>query len=69
MVDIVDKKVREHGFQLPWHPSQVFTWILFAGDVLTFYFVDIVSLHHNLPLVLLLSIIYFILACGTVYYA
>jgi hypothetical protein len=68
MVDIVKRKVRHNGFDCPLHPSQVFAYLLFASDILSFYLVDLVSLHHISPLVIILGLIYFILACGTTYY-
>ena len=68
MVEIVKRKVRHNGLNMPLHPSQVFTWVLFAGDILSFYFIDLVSLQHISPLVISLGIIYFVLSCGTLYY-
>lgn len=68
MVEIVKRKVRHNGFDCPLHPSQVFSYLLFISDIVSFYMVDLVSLHHLSPLVITLGVIYLILACGTAYY-
>lgn len=68
MVDIENRKVRHNGFDLPLHPSQIFTYFLFLSDILTFFFIDLVSLSDNIVLAVCLGVAYLILAAGTVYY-
>jgi len=68
MVTIHKRKVRSNGFGCPLHPSQVFTYLLFTLDFLSFYLIDIVSLSHNTILISLLGSVYLILSVGTVFY-
>ena len=45
------------------------TWVIFVLDLYAFYFVDIVSLAHNVALATVLSITYFGILIIVVYYA
>jgi len=68
MVEIQKRPVRTNGFGCPLHPSQIFTYLLFFGDLCTYYGIDMVSYSHNKVLSVILSTIYAILAIGTSYY-
>tara|TARA_B110000285_G_scaffold203204_1_gene239117 strand:- start:2020 stop:2544 length:525 start_codon:yes stop_codon:yes gene_type:complete len=68
MVDIIERKVRNHGLECPLHPTQVLTYFIFGFDILSYYFIDMVSLAHNLPLIIALGTVYFICCIATTYY-
>ena len=68
MVEIQKRKVRKNGYACPYHPTQIFTFVLFFSDILSYFFIDLVSLAHNQVLVIVLGAIYIILALGTAYY-
>ena len=68
MVDIIERKVRNHGLECPLHPTQVLTYFIFGFDILSYYFIDMVSLAHNLPLIIALGTVYFICCTATTYY-
>ena len=68
MVEIVKRKVRTNGLQCPLHPTQVLTYFIFGGDIVTYYLINLVSLGHNMPLIIALGTIYGILAIGVFYY-
>ena len=67
-VVVVEKWIRHNGFERPFHPLQIISWIVFGYNLLIFYFVDMVSLSYNPILVVLLSILYLVLSIGVVYY-
>ena len=62
MYDIKQRAVRKNGFEMPLHPTQMFTFVVYALDILSFYLIDLISLSHNLPLVAGLAIAYLIFA-------
>lgn len=68
MVQIIKKQVRKNGFGCPVHPTQIFTYILYIGDLISYYMINMVSLSHNQALVIILGTIYLILALFTLYY-
>ena len=68
MVEIQKRKVRKNGYDCPYHPTQIFTFILFFSDIFSYFFIDLVSLANNDVLVIILGTIYIILAIGTAYY-
>jgi hypothetical protein len=68
MVDIIERKVRNHGLECPLHPTQVLTYLILFFDILSYYFIDMVSLAHNLPLIIALSVVYLVCCLATVYY-
>ena len=68
MVEIQKRKIRKNGYACPYHPTQIFTFILFFSDIFSYFFIYLVSLAHNLILVYVLAPIYIILATGTAYY-
>jgi len=70
MVQIQQRQVRKHGFNWPWHPTQVFTYVLFAGDILSYYGIDMVCLwvYDSKGLLIVLGTSYAILSIGTAYY-
>ena len=69
MYEIKQKAVRKNGFDMPLHPTQIFTYVLYALDILSFYLIDLVSLRHNMPLVAGLAVAYLIFASFTFFYA
>ena len=69
MVEIQKRRVRKNGFECPLHPTQLFTYVLFFGNMFSYYSINIVCLSHNLILAIILGTIYMILAIGTVVYA
>lgn len=69
MVEIEKRRVRKNGFECPLHPTQMFTYVLFFGDIISYYSIDIVCLSHNWILAFCLGAIYLMLALGTVFYA
>jgi hypothetical protein len=70
MVEIEQRRVRKNGFDCPWHPTQVFTYVLFLGDIVSFYGIDMVCLwaYESKALLIALSTAYAILSIGTAYY-
>ena len=70
MVEIEERKVRTNGFACPWHPTQVFTYLLFLSDILSYYGIDMVCLwaYDSKGLLIALSTGYAILSLGTAYY-
>ena len=58
------------GFQRPFHPLQVVSWVVFFFDFLTYFLVNMVSLYnHSLWLVIGCSIIYLVLSALVLCYA
>lgn len=70
MVEIQQRKVRGNGFDCPWHPTQIFTYFLFLGDIVSYYGIDMVCLwaYDSKGLLIALSTGYAILSIGTAYY-
>ena len=70
MVEIEQRRVRGNGFDCPWHPTQVFTYFLFLGDIISYFCIDMVCLwaYESKPLLITLSTAYAILCIGTAYY-
>lgn len=70
MVEIEQRKVRKNGFDCPWHPTQIFTYFLFLGDIASYYGIDMVCLwaYDSKGLLIALSTGYAILTIGTAYY-
>jgi len=58
------------GFQRPFHPLQVVSWVVFFFDFLTYFLVNMVSLYnHSLLLVIGCSVIYLVLSALVLCYA
>ena len=68
MVEIVKRRVRVNGFACPLHPTQLLTYVIYFGDILSFYAIDMVSLYHNSVLVYVLGSIYLLLTVIVFYY-
>lgn len=69
MVHIEQRRVRKHGFECPWDIVQILTYILYFGDIVSFYAIDIVCLSHNPLLASALGAVYAVLATFTAAYA
>ena len=69
---IVEKKPGVHytGFQRPFHPLQVVSWVVFFFDFVTYFLVNMVSLvNHSLALVIVCTLVYLVLSFLVLYYA
>ena len=69
---IVERRPDVHytGFMRPFDPLQIVSWFVFFFDLLTYFFINMVSLqNHSLALVICCSIIYFILSSFVLFYA
>ena len=57
-----EKRVRSHGFQTPFHPLQIISWIYFLLKTATFYTILAPTLHsHSLGLYLSSQVLYALL--------
>ena len=61
--------VRETGFDLPLHPLQIVSYVVFGYDFLTYYLVNMTSLSANLLLVSALGVVYLAISIVVVVYA
>lgn len=68
MVEIEKRKVRTNGFACPLHPTQVFSYVLYGSNFISYFMINMASLGHNQPLAISLSTVYLILSMGTFYY-
>jgi len=70
VVAIKRADVKYNGFQRPFHPLQVVSWIVFFFDFASYFLINMVSLAgHSLAAVIVLSIIYFAISISVLYYA
>lgn len=58
--------VRLHGFNFPPNPLQLFTYLIFFLDLVSYYLINMTSLSFSVPLVVICSIIYFVLSVTVV---
>ena len=68
----VEKRSDVHytGFDAPFHPLQILSWIVFFFDFLTYFLVNMVSLwNHSLLLVIGCSLLYLVLSTLVLCYA
>ena len=68
----VQKKPGVHytGFERPFHPLQVVSWVVFFFDFVTYFLINMVSLvNHSLTLVIVCTLVYLILSVLVLYYA
>jgi len=68
---VVTKKgdVQYNGFQRPFHPLQVVSWVVFFFDFATYFLINMVSLvGHSLAAVIICSTLYFTLSVLVLYY-
>ena len=70
MVEIEQRKVRGNGFSCTWHVTQVFTYVLFLSDIVSYYGIDMVCLwaYDSKALLISLSTIYALLCVATTYF-
>lgn len=61
--------MRQTGFDLPLHPLQILSYVVFAYDFLTYYLVNMTSLSSSLLLVSLLGVAYLAISVVVVVYA
>ena len=69
---VVERRPDVHytGFDRPFHPLQIVSWVVFFFDLLTYYLVNMVSLYnHSVALVVFCSFIYLCLSAGVLTYA
>ncbi|CAI2386803.1 unnamed protein product [Moneuplotes crassus] len=62
--DIIRKRaarIRTHGLKYPLHPYQVGSWIFYFINVVSYYFIVLVSIKHHTGLVITISAIFTIL--------
>ena len=58
------------GFERPFHPLQVVSWVVFFFDFITYFLINMVSLvNHSLVLVIVCTLVYLILSYLVLYYA
>ena len=70
MIELAVKtKSRKNGFELPFHPTQMLTFIIYISDIGTFFFIDIPSILHLQSMAIILSIVFVPLSISTFYFA
>ena len=69
---VVERRADVHyyGFQRPFHPLQVLSWVVFFFNFLTYFLINMVSLfNHSLALVICCSLLYLVISALVLYYA
>lgn len=67
-MEVIDKMVKKNGFARPFHIQQIITWLIFAFDTYAYYFMNIVTLSHIVPLAAVLGVVYGIIITFVFYY-
>ena len=60
---------RQHGFQCPFNPSQIATYLIFLYDLGTFFCINMTVLSSNTPLVVILGLAYVLNSAVVVFFA
>ena len=70
MVEIQQRPIRKSGFDCPWHPTQIFTYILFVLDVVSYYSIDMVCLsaYNSSNIIIALYTVFTLIMIATTYY-
>lgn len=62
--------VRYNGFQRPFNPLQVISWVVFFFDFFSYYMINMVSLMgHSVAIVIMCSLVYLVICVMVLYYA
>ena len=62
--------MRYNGFEKPFHPLQIVSWVIFFFDFLCYYMINMVSLaNHSAALVVICSIVYLAISIVVLQYA
>jgi hypothetical protein len=60
---------RQHGFQCPFNPSQIATYLVFFYDLGTFFYINMTVLSLNTPLVVILGLAYVVILAVVLLFA